>query len=173
MNVGMEYPTCFVWPWKISPPNGPFFSLCAARQVWWGCCRCASNSHRSIFLVPNHPFFRGQTCWSSGGDAGSQWMTRSNCLIRDILVFFMGISKDDGDFLMQNATKPHITTAQPLGVMDLSVVSTDCPDFRCFFFFTLQPSLRWSDLDVSWPVQENGQTKLGWFINVNPGLITP
>lgn len=45
----------------------------------------------------------------------------------------MGISKDDGDFLMQNA----ITTAQPLGVMDpgLSVVSTDCHDFRCFFYF--------------------------------------
>ena len=59
----------------------------------------------------------------------------------------MGISKDDGVFLMQNA----ITTAQPLGVMDpgLSVVSTDCPDFRCFFLLCSPACDDQSDLDVS------------------------
>ena len=89
----------------------------------------------------------------------NEW--QENCFIRDILVFFMGISKDDGDFLMQNA----ITTAQPLGVMDpgLSVVSTDCPDFRCFFLLCSPACDDQSDLDVSWPVQENCQTKLRWF----------
>ena len=186
MNFGTEYPTCFVRPWKINPVSGlPFFSLCAARQVWRGCCRCASNSHRSIFLVPNHPFFRGQTCWSSGGDTGrSQWAQES-----------LGWNQGKIGGVTMLLGHPRYFSwgyVKMMGIFSCRRCNDHCTNFgghgsRHFFMsfpllglisdvsLSLQPSLRWSIR--SWCILTCAracQTNLGWFIDdfLGPTLLS-